>query len=114
MLPREEQKLAILFDQMVNALKRQGMSERTIGACSRVVFCLKYLSRHLYRGIIAEKRIISNENGLVTFLWREGKTRKWRRKTLPGTKFLCLIVQHTLPCGFRRAREKAWADSTIG
>ncbi|MEW6711403.1 MAG: site-specific integrase, partial [Candidatus Riflebacteria bacterium] len=40
MLPQEEQKLAILFDQMVKALKRQGMSERTIGAFSRMVFHL--------------------------------------------------------------------------
>ena len=40
MLAQEEQKLAIFFDQMVKALKRQGMSERTVDAYSRVVFRL--------------------------------------------------------------------------
>lgn len=66
---------------------------------------LKYLARYLYRGVIAEKRIISNANGLVTFVWREGKTKKWQRKTMPGQHFLWLVLQHTLPGGFRRVRD---------
>ncbi|MBU1109370.1 MAG: transposase [Candidatus Riflebacteria bacterium] len=66
---------------------------------------LKYLARYLYRGVIAEKRIIRNKDGLVTFLWRESKTKKWRRKTMPGQHFLWLVLQHTLPCGFRRVRD---------
>jgi len=66
---------------------------------------LKYLARYLYRGVIAEKRIISNKNGLVTFLWRESKTKKWQRKTMPGAQFLWQVLQHTLPGGFRRVRD---------
>lgn len=66
---------------------------------------LKYLSRYLYRGVIAEKRIISNKDGQVTFLWRESKTKKWRRKSMPGEHFLWQVLQHTLPGGFRRVRD---------
>ena len=101
--------------QLLAALRKQGLTVPKISIdCDWVVHCrhvgsgepaLKYLSRYLYRGVISEKRIIRNENGLVTFLWREGKTKKWRRKTLPGAKFLWLVVQHTLPRGFRRARD---------
>jgi len=66
---------------------------------------LKYLARYLYRGVIAEKRIISNKNGLVTFVWRESKTKKLQRKTMPGAQFLWQVLQHTLPGGFRRVRD---------
>ena len=66
---------------------------------------LKYLARYLYRGVIAEKRIISNKNGIVTFLWRESKTKKWQRKTIPGAQFLWQVLQHTLPGEFRRVRD---------
>lgn len=66
---------------------------------------LKYLARYLYRGVIAEKRIIRNRNGLVTFIWRDSKTKKWRRKTMPGEQFLWLVLQHVLPGGFRRVRD---------
>ena len=66
---------------------------------------LKYLSRYLYRGVIQEKQIIRNEKGLVTFRWRESKTKKWQRKSMPGEHFLWLVLQHTLPGGFRRVRD---------
>ena len=66
---------------------------------------LKYLARYLYRGVIAEKRIISNKKGLVTFVWRDSKTKKLHRKTMPGAHFLWQVLQHTLPGGFRRVRD---------
>jgi len=66
---------------------------------------LEYLSRYLYRGVIAEKRIIENKNGLVTFLYRESKTGTWKKRTEAGEDFLRLVLQHVLPRGFRRARD---------
>ena len=66
---------------------------------------LKYLSRYLYRGVIDEKRIISNKKGMITFLWRDSKTKKWRKKALTGQDFLWRVIQHTLPGGFRRVRD---------
>ena len=66
---------------------------------------LKYLARYLYRGVIAEKHIIENKDGQVTFLWRESKTKKWQKKTMSGEHFLWQVLQHTLPSGFRRVRD---------
>ena len=66
---------------------------------------LKYLSRYLYRGIIAEKNIIRNEGGRVTFRYRQGKTGEWKTRTMPGEEFLRLVLQHVLPRGFRRTRD---------
>jgi len=69
------------------------------------ITALKYLSRYLYRGVISEKNIISNQNGQVTFKYIESRTGNTRYRTLKGEDFLHLIMQHVLPKGFRRVRD---------
>ena len=65
---------------------------------------LVYLGRYLYRGVIREKDIIACQNGQVTFRYKQAKSGRTKTPTLPGAKFLWLILQHVLPKGFRRAR----------
>lgn len=65
---------------------------------------LTYLGRYLYKGVIQEKDIISCDHKNVTFRYIDSKTKRYQYKTLPGAKFLRLILQHVLPKGFRRAR----------
>jgi hypothetical protein len=65
---------------------------------------LVYLGRYLYRGVIREKDILACADGQVTFRYREAKSGKMIRRTVPGTQFLWLVLQHVLPKGFRRAR----------
>ena len=66
---------------------------------------LKYLSRYLYRGVIAEKNIIRDHAGQVTFRYTEGQTGSIKTRTLPGDQFLNIVLQHALPKGFRRVRD---------
>jgi len=66
---------------------------------------LKYLSKYLYRGVISEKNIVSNQDGQVTFKYIESKTGNTQYRTLKGEDFLHLIMQHVLPEGFRRVRD---------
>ncbi len=66
---------------------------------------LKYLSRYLYRGVISEKNIISNQQGWITFQYTESCTGKTCHRSLKGEDFLWLILQHVLPKGFRRLRD---------
>lgn len=66
---------------------------------------LKYLSRYLYRGVLSEKNIVSNQNGRVTFKYTESKTGRTLYRTLKGEDFLNLLMQHVLPKGFRRVRD---------
>lgn len=66
---------------------------------------LKYLSRYLYRGVLSENSIVSNENGNVTFKYLEGGTGKTCYRRLKGEDFLWLILQHVLPKSFRRVRD---------
>lgn len=65
---------------------------------------LTYLGNYLYRGVLQEKDILRCENGEVTFRYTENSGKVMTR-TLPGAKFLWLLLQHVLPKGFRRARD---------
>ena len=96
------------------ALKQAGLSipknipPKWVVDCAHVgkgITALKYLSRYLYRGVISEKNIVSNQNGQVTFKYIESKTGNTRYRTLKGEDFLHLIMQHVLPKGFRRVRD---------
>jgi len=71
----------------------------------RGLSAIKYLSRYLYRGVISERNIVSNQNGQVTFKYIESRTKKTRYRILYGEDFLYLIMQHVLPKGFRRVRD---------
>jgi hypothetical protein len=96
------------------ALNKAGLSipkrvpAEWVADCSHVgkgITALKYLSRYLYRGVISEKNIVSNQNGQVTFKYIESKTGNTLYRTLKGEDFLQLIMQHVLPKGFRRVRD---------
>ena len=65
---------------------------------------LIYLGRYLYRGVIAEKDILACDNAQVSFRYRNARTGKQERRTVPGAQFLWLVLQHVLPKGLRRAR----------
>ena len=65
---------------------------------------LIYLGRYLYRGVIREADIVACADGQVTFRYRDAKSGKMQRRTVPGAQFLWLVLQHVLPKGFRRAR----------
>ena len=65
---------------------------------------LIYLGRYLYRGVIREQDIVACNAGQVTFRYRDAKTGRMERRTVPGAQFLWRVLQHVLPKGFRRAR----------
>ena len=100
--------------RFLEALKKAGLSAPNSLPNEWVVDCthvgkglpaLKYLSRYLYRGVISENNIVSNQNGNVTFKYVESRTGKTRYRTLKGEDFLWLVLQHVLPKGFRRVRD---------
>ncbi len=52
---------------------------------------LKYLSRYLYRGVIAENNILSCRDGKVTFRYHDSETQQEQTRTLKGEAFLWLV-----------------------
>src|SRR5699024_8779338 len=107
--------LATVFRaRLLDGLNKAGLPipentpERWVVDCRRVGRgepALRYLSRYLYRGVIAERDILANRNGQVTLRYVESATGETRTRTLPGADFLWLIIQHVLPKGFRRLRD---------
>ena len=100
--------------RFLEALKKAGLSapnslpKKWVVNCTHVgkgLSALKYLSRYLYRGVISENNIVSNQNGNVTFKYVESRTGNTRYRTLKGEDFLWLVLQHVLPKGFRRVRD---------
>jgi len=65
---------------------------------------LDYLGRYVHRIAIANSRILSLENGMVTFRYQESDTRRWKTMTLAVEEFLRRYLQHVLPRGFHKVR----------
>ena len=65
----------------------------------------KILVALLYRGVIGENHIVSNQQGHITFKYVESRTGKTLYRTVKGEDFLWLVLQHVLPKGFRRVRD---------
>ncbi|UCD81915.1 MAG: IS91 family transposase [Desulfobacterales bacterium] len=100
--------------RLLQALKNVGLCppdsvpRKWVVDCTHVgkgLSALKYLSRYLYRGVIAENNIVANHNGQVTFKYVHSRSGKTRYRTLNGEDFLWLVLQHVLPKGFRRVRD---------
>jgi len=92
----------------------KGVPKKWVVDCKYVgkgLSALKYLSRYLYRGVISERNIVSNQNGQVTFKYIESRTKKTRHRTLNGEAFLHLVMQHVLPKGFHRVRDYGFLHS---
>lgn len=66
---------------------------------------LKYLSRYLYRGVINNDNILSDGGEFVTFQYKDSLTQQLKTRRMRGEDFIALVLQHTLPKGFRRARD---------
>ena len=66
---------------------------------------LKYLSRYLYRGVISQKNILNDHEGIITFSYINSDTKKTEKRALKGEDFLWLVLQHVLPRRFRRIRD---------
>jgi hypothetical protein len=79
-----------------------------------VVFCkptfnrakkvLRYLSRYVHRIAISNNRILSLQNGIVTFRYQHSDTKQWQTMPLPAKEFLRRYLQHVLPQGFHKVR----------
>ncbi len=66
---------------------------------------LTYLSRYTHRVAIANSRLVSMEDGKVTFHWRDYRHgRRPRRMTLDASEFIRRFLLHTLPDGVHRIR----------
>ena len=66
---------------------------------------LRYLGRYTHRVAISNHRLVSLDDGIITFRWRDSAHKnKKRLMTLPVDEFLRRFLLHVLPRGFVRIR----------
>jgi len=65
---------------------------------------LKYLAPYIYRVAITNNRIVSAENGVVTFSYKDSETGQWKLASLPAMEFIRRFLQHVLPRSFTKIR----------
>jgi hypothetical protein len=60
---------------------------------------LKYLSRYTHRVAISNSRLISLDDGQVSFRWRNYRNDQISVMTIGAMEFLRRFLQHVLPPG---------------
>ena len=66
---------------------------------------LKYLARYTHRVAISNQRLLSLENGMVTFRWKDyAHGSRQSTMTLTATEFIRRFLLHVLPTSFVRIR----------
>jgi hypothetical protein len=77
-------------------------AKRPLGGPEQV---LKYLARYTHRVAISNQRLVSLEDGRVTFRYKDyADDQRSKTMTLSAEEFLRRFVQHVLPKGFVKVR----------
>ena len=66
---------------------------------------MKYLARYTHRVAISSSRLLSLNNGRVTFRWRDSRHgNQTKSMTLAAVEFIRRFLLHILPSGFVKIR----------
>jgi hypothetical protein len=73
---------------------------------------LDYLARYTHRVAISDHRILSLDDGVTTFAWRDrADNNTVKNCTIPATQFIGRFLLHILPHGFAKIRSYGWLAS---
>jgi len=75
---------------------------------------LKYLARYIHRVAISNRRLVSFEDGKVTFRWKDyAQGNRSRTMTLDAPEFIRRFLLHSLPKGFQRVRQYGFLANRV-
>jgi hypothetical protein len=119
--------LSIVFRaKFRDAMRAEGLLEMVDPSAWRrdwVVHCqpaddgrrsLRYLAPYVFRVAIGDHRIVSCDDGRVTFTYRKVGSRRQRRMTLDATEFLRRFLEHVLPPGLPKVRHYGFLGPAAG
>ena len=69
---------------------------------------LKYLAAYVCRTALSHQRILRDQDGKITFKYKDSATGQWRTLSLAAQEFIRRFLQHVLPKGFQRLRYYGW------
>jgi len=110
--------LSEIFRATFIALARRKLPDvplpQSVWKKSWVVYCksgghtvdkvLTYLARYVHQTAMTNSRIISTQEGKVTFRYKDSQKQQWRMMTLDTQEFIRRFLQHVLPPGFHKVR----------
>ena len=89
---------------------RQSMKLRSLSPGTQRV--LEYLGRYIHRVAISNSRLLSIDDGKVTFRYRDSRTAQAKTMTLDANEFIRRFLQHVLTSGVRKVRHYGlWSPS---
>ena len=66
---------------------------------------LNYLGRYTHRIAISDSRIVTHQNGKVSFRWKDYRNKAcWKTMQLDTLEFMRRFLLHVLPCNFYKIR----------
>jgi hypothetical protein len=75
---------------------------------------LRYLAPYVFRVAIGDHRIVSCDDGKVTFTYRRVGSNRPRKMTLEAPEFIRRFLQHVLPVGFQKVRHYGFLSPNSG
>ena len=69
---------------------------------------LRYLSAYVYRTALGSQRILRDQDGQITFQYKDSDDHQWHTLSLTAQEFIRRFLQHVLPKGFQRVRHYGW------
>ena len=75
---------------------------------------LRYLAPYVFRVAIGDHRIVSCDDGQVTFTYRRVGSNRRRKMTLEAMEFLRRFLQHVLPSGLQKVRYYGFLSPACG
>jgi hypothetical protein len=119
--------LSIVFRaKFRDALRREGLldhADPVMWSRDWVVHCqttgdgrasVRYLAPYVFRVAIGDHRIVSCDDGKVTFTYRRVGSNRPRKMTLDAHEFLRRFLQHVLPAGFQKVRHYGFQSPNSG
>jgi hypothetical protein len=103
-LPRDPCASATARQQRVQALRRHGWVVYAKTPLAGAGAVLDYLARYTHRTAIGNERLVSIERDQVLLRVRADDHGGKRTIAMPGSEFIARLLQHVLPCGFKRIR----------
>ncbi|NIT59119.1 MAG: transposase [Aliifodinibius sp.] len=98
-----KQKDKILFDSIDSNVWREDwvVHSDNVGTGEAA---FKYLANYVFRVAISNNRILSMNDGKVSFKYQQSETQQWKIMTLQVFEFMRRFLQHVLPAGFVKVR----------
>jgi len=95
------------FDQIPSEVWRQKwiVDVQPVGSGEPAI---KYLSAYVYRTALGSQRILADQDGQITFQYKDSRTQQWCTLTLGALEFIRRFLQHVLPQGLQRVRYYGW------